>query len=666
MSIENTASGKLAKARRKEFPIETAIDKKKFFQKYWRKKSQIQGPLTEELYNDFRAHNGAFILLDTLVRHGVTSIFGYPGGAILPLYDELYHWENYTAINHFLVRHEQGAAHAADGYARSTGHTGVCFATSGPGATNLLTGIATAFSDSVPMIVVTGQVGRSLIGTDAFQEIDIFSMTLPISKHSYVIQETGRLLELLTESFYVAENGRQGPVVIDFPKDVGLEVIKNYEPIYPVTVHHGLQHRFTEFIERCDLDRFLKIVMFSMQPVLYVGGGAVSSDAAESIVSFANKFFLPITTTLMGKGITNDDDVLSLGMLGMHGTPWANFSVTNCDVLVAIGARFDDRVTGKLEEFGCKATIMHIDIDNAEVGKNKLPYLSIQGDIKAIFDALGRRLEKHPNRGRMIEDSRKRKLQWIDIIKEWKTNYPLFEKKETDNRFLPQEAITAIGRAAPDAFYTTDVGQHQMWCAQYINCKPRRWMSSAGLGTMGFGLPAAIGVQVANPADLVICVSGDASFQMNLQELGTIAQYKLPIKIFVVNNTWQGMVRQWQESFYEGRYSHSEMKLGAPDLMKLAETYGIKSYRFKTLEQLQKSIDKILEVEEPILTELVVAETENCYPMVEPGKSNENMQGLIIRGKMSYDIKPPTILNSKIAINIVERFDLETYSFPVL
>ena len=564
---------------------------------------------------------GAFALIDSLVRNDTTSIFGYPGGAILPIYDELYSWEKHNLIKHYLVRHEQGAAHAADGYARSSGKVGVCFATSGPGATNLVTGIATAQMDSIPLVVITGQVGRPFIGTDAFQEIDTYGITLPVVKHSYVVREASRMSEIISEAFYIAQNGRPGPVVIDVPKDVGLEKINTYIPIQQKHILKVLGYRFEYKTSSLQIKQAEEIIKRSIQPLLYVGGGVLTSNADEELTQLADTYHLPVTTTLMGKGAFDEHHPLALGMLGMHGTAYANFAVSNCDLLIAVGARFDDRVTGKLEDFACNAMIIHIDIDPAEVGKNKIPQLAIVGDVKQIL----RQILVNSS-----VDIKKQQIQtqgWMNQINKWKELYPLTVPNTSQN-LSPQEVINQLGITAPDAFFTTDVGQHQMWSAQFIKNRPRKWLSSAGLGTMGYGLPAAIGAQVAFPDEAVICISGDSSFQMNLQELGTISQYQLPIKIFVVNNHWQGMVRQWQQSFYEERYSHSNMESGAPDLLKLGDAYNIKSFRIQTRTELKNLVPEILSLKEPVLVEFCVIENENCYPMVAPGKSNEQMIGL--------------------------------------
>ena len=564
---------------------------------------------------------GAFALIDSLVRNGTTSIFGYPGGAILPIYDELYSWEKHRLIKHYLVRHEQGAAHAADGYARSSGKIGICFATSGPGATNLITGIATAQMDSIPLVVITGQVGRPFIGTDAFQEIDTYGITLPVVKHSYVVRDASRMAEIVSEAFYIAQNGRPGPVVIDVPKDVGLEKISNYIPIQQKHILKILGYRFEYKTSINQIQQAVEIIKRSIQPLVYVGGGVLTANASEELTQLVNTYNLPVTTTLMGKGAFSEYHPLALGMLGMHGTAYANFAVSNCDLLIAVGARFDDRVTGKLEDFACNAMIIHIDIDPAEVGKNKVPQLAIVGDVKQVL----RQILLTANQ--TLKKQEQQTKGWLTQIHRWKELYPL-AVPNTNKNLSPQEVINEVGLAAPKAYFTTDVGQHQMWSAQFIKCKPRRWLSSAGLGTMGYGVPAAIGAQVAFPNEDIICISGDSSFQMNLQELGTIAQYQLPIKIFVINNHWQGMVRQWQQSFYEERYSHSNMESGAPELLILVVSYKIKSFKIEYREQLLEKLPKILALKEPALVEFCVAEHENCYPMVAPGKSNEQMIGL--------------------------------------
>jgi|TARA_B100000700_G_scaffold94197_1_gene106331 acetolactate synthase-1/2/3 large subunit len=564
---------------------------------------------------------GSFALLDSLVRNGTRHIFGYPGGAILPIYDEVYKWEEKNLIKHILVRHEQGAVHAADGYARATSKVGVCFATSGPGATNLVTGIATAQMDSVPLVMITGQVGRPFIGTDAFQETDIFGITLPIVKHSYVIRDVKKIAHIVSEAFFIARNGRPGPVLIDVPKDVGLEEFTDYRPINQNNIIRSKGFRFIYRSTIKRLDQVTHLIEQASQPLFYVGGGVVTANANNELHKLAEHYQIPVTTTLMGKGAFNENDNLALGMLGMHGTAYANFSVSECDLLIAVGARFDDRVTGKLDEFAVNAQIIHIDIDPAEVGKNKTPHLSLIGDVKKIL-------------GELIKIAKKQNIStsdqtfaWRERIKKWQTVYPLVIP-QGETKVSPQEILNNLTELAPNAFFTTDVGQHQMWSAQFLKCGVRKWSSSAGLGTMGYGIPAAIGNQVAFPKNTVICITGDASIQMNIQELGTIAQYQLPVKIILLNNNWQGMVRQWQQSFYGERYSHSSMNEGMPNFVQLANAYGINAKQISSPNNLKEQLQEVLDTPGPCLVDCQIIKDENCYPMVAPGKSNSQMIGI--------------------------------------
>ena len=564
---------------------------------------------------------GSFALLDSLVRNGTRHIFGYPGGAILPIYDEVYKWEEKNLIKHILVRHEQGAVHAADGYARATSKVGVCFATSGPGATNLVTGIATAQMDSVPLVMITGQVGRPFIGTDAFQETDIFGITLPIVKHSYVIRDVKKIAHIVSEAFFIARNGRPGPVLIDVPKDVGLEEFTDYRPINQNNIIRSKGFRFIYRSTIKRLDQVIHLIEQASQPLFYVGGGVVTANANNELHKLAEHYQIPVTTTLMGKGAFNENDNLALGMLGMHGTAYANFSVSECDLLIAVGARFDDRVTGKLDEFAVNAQIIHIDIDPAEVGKNKTPHLSLIGDVKKIL-------------GELIKIAKKQNIStsdqtfaWRERIKKWQTVYPLVIP-QGETKVSPQEILNNLTELAPNAFFTTDVGQHQMWAAQFLKCGVRKWSSSAGLGTMGYGIPAAIGNQVAFPKNTVICITGDASIQMNIQELGTIAQYQLPVKIILLNNNWQGMVRQWQQSFYGERYSHSSMNEGMPNFVQLANAYGINAKQISSPNNLKEQLQEVLDTPGPCLVDCQIIKDENCYPMVAPGKSNSQMIGI--------------------------------------
>ncbi|MDJ0555391.1 MAG: biosynthetic-type acetolactate synthase large subunit [Microcoleaceae cyanobacterium MO_207.B10] len=580
---------------------------------------------------------GAFALMDSLKRHGVKHIFGYPGGAILPIYDELYRFEAAGDLQHILVRHEQGAAHAADGYARATGEVGVCFATSGPGATNLVTGIATAHMDSIPMVIITGQVGRKMIGTDAFQETDIYGITLPIVKHSYVVRDPRDMAKIVAEAFHIASTGRPGPVLIDIPKDVGLEEF-DYEPVEPTSIRLP-GYRPTVKGNPRQINQAIILMRQARRPLLYVGGGAISANAHAQIRELAEYFNIPVTTTLMGKGAFNEHHPLSVGMLGMHGTAYANFAVSECDLLIAVGARFDDRVTGKLDEFACHAKVIHIDIDPAEVGKNRTPDVPIVGDVRQVLiELLGRTQEtaqaNNPNQTQV----------WLERINRWKQDYPLVAPQHSDS-ISPQEVINEIGKMAPDAYYTTDVGQHQMWAAQFLKNGPRQWISSAGLGTMGYGMPAAMGVKVALPNREVICIAGDASIQMNIQELGTLAQYGINVKTVIVNNGWQGMVRQWQEAFFGERYSSSNMEVGMPDFVMLAQAYGIKGMMISHRHELKEAIAQMLAHDGPVLMDVRVTKNENCYPMVAPGKSNAQMVGLPIHKQLEQAVELITCSN---------------------
>ncbi len=563
---------------------------------------------------------GAYALMDSLKRHGVKHIFGYPGGAILPIYDELYRCEANGELKHFLVRHEQGASHAADAYARATGKVGVCFGTSGPGATNLVTGIATAQMDSIPMVVITGQVTRAAIGTDAFQETDIYGITLPVVKHSYVVRHAQDMARIVAEAFHIASTGRPGPVLIDIPKDVGTEEC-DYVPVEPGTIKLP-GYRPTIKGNPRQINQAIALMQEAERPLLYVGGGAIASGAHAELKELAELFQIPLTTTFMGKGAFDEKHPLSVGMLGMHGTAYANFAVSECDLLIAVGARFDDRVTGKLDEFAARAQVIHIDIDPAEVGKNRTPEVPIVGDVRQVLIDLLTRCHQMGLSGQPTKTT-----LWLERINRWRTDYPLVIPRP-EGQLSPQEVIYAIGQQAPDAFYTTDVGQHQMWGAQFLENGPRQWISSGGLGTMGFGVPAAMGAKVALPDEQVICIAGDASIQMNIQELGTISQYGINVKVAIVNNAWQGMVRQWQETFYGERYSATNMEVGMPDFVKLADAYGIKGMRIDRRDQLEGAIAEMLAYDGAVVLDAHVTRDENCYPMVAPGKSNSQMLGL--------------------------------------
>ncbi|CAK6692032.1 biosynthetic-type acetolactate synthase large subunit [Synechococcus sp. CCY9201] len=569
---------------------------------------------------------GAYALMDALRRHGVDHIFGYPGGAILPIYDELHKAEARGWLKHILVRHEQGGTHAADAYARATGRVGVCFGTSGPGATNLVTGIATAQMDSVPMVVITGQVPRAAIGTDAFQETDIFGITLPIVKHSWVVRDPADIGRIVAEAFLIAATGRPGPVLIDVPKDVGVEEF-DYVPVEPGSVKPA-GYQLPPAPRPEAIRAALDLIRQARRPLLYVGGGAISSGAHAAVHQLAERFRLPVTTTLMGKGAFDETHPLAVGMLGMHGTAYANFAVTECDLLIAVGARFDDRVTGRLDSFAPRAQVIHIDIDAAEVGKNRVPEVPVVADVKQALQAL-----LAASSG---DDSAGRTQVWLERIDTWKHHYPLVVPAP-EGEIAPQEVMVALRDLAPEAYVTTDVGQHQMWAAQFLHNGPRHWISSAGLGTMGFGMPAAMGVQTAFPQAQVICVAGDASILMNIQELGTISQYDLPVKVVVINNGWQGMVRQWQESFYDERYSSSEMTGGMPDFVTLAESFGVRGVLIKEREQLHLKLREALAHPGPAFIDVRVRRNENCYPMVPPGASNAQMVGLPSHPELAID-----------------------------
>jgi acetolactate synthase-1/2/3 large subunit len=556
--------------------------------------------------------SGAQILLECLKKEGVTHIFGYPGGAVLPIYDAIFDCKE---IEHVLVRHEQGAAHMADGYARSSGKVGVCLATSGPGATNLVTGIATAYMDSIPIVAITGQVRTSAIGKDAFQEADITGITMPITKHNFLVKRVEDLAEAIAEAFYIARTGRPGPTLVDIPLDVSKAVtefdpddyprlvsIPSYKPIGPHTRVPEMQLR-----------KAAQLIAEAERPVLYVGGGAVASGAQAEVTALAEKTNILVTTTLMGKGAIDETHPLCIGMLGMHGTAYANHAVNNADLLIAIGARFDDRVTGNVEKFAVGARIIHIDIDPAEIGKVKTPDVPIVGDVKTVLTELLRHVKPRPWSA------------WNDTIMQWKKMFPLVYPN--DGKLYAEYIIEQINVLFDyDAIMTTDVGQHQMWAAQYFKCRrPRQWVTSGGLGTMGFGLPAAIGAQFANPNKRVVCLSGDGSFQMCNQELMTATVYRLPIITVVVNNKSLGMVRQWQEMFYDERYSAVDLE-ASPDLVKLAQAYGGVGMRVTQKEELIPALEKAKAVtDRPVVIDCVIPTSENVYPMIPSGQSIEEM-----------------------------------------
>jgi acetolactate synthase-1/2/3 large subunit len=485
--------------------------------------------------------------------------------------------------------------------------------------------------DSIPMVVVTGQVPRSAIGSDAFQETDIFGITLPVVKHSYVVRQAQDMARVVAEAFHIASTGRPGPVLIDIPKDVGLEEF-DYIPVEPGDVKLP-GYRPTVKGNPRQINAALELIEAAKQPLLYIGGGAIAADAHAQVHELAERFQIPVTTTLMGLGSFDEHHPLAVGMLGMHGTAYANFAVSECDLLIAVGARFDDRVTGKLDEFASRAKVIHIDIDPAEVGKNRAPEVPIVGDVRQVLEQLLQRV-----RELNLPVNPEKTKSWLEKIKRWQQDYPL-EVPQPAEGLSPQEVIVEIARQASHAYYTTDVGQHQMWAAQFLHTGPRRWISSAGLGTMGYGVPAAMGAKVALPEQEVICISGDASFQMNLQELGTLAQYGINVKTVIINNGWQGMVRQWQQAFYEERYSSSNMEVGMPDIEIFAKAYGVKGMVVRDRVQLADAIAEMLAHDGPVLIDARVTKDENCYPMVPPGKSNAQMVGLPKQKKLERAIE---------------------------
>lgn len=559
---------------------------------------------------------GMDIFVECLLREGVEVIFGHPGGAILPVYDRLYD----GPIKHILMRHEQAAAHAADGYARASGRVGVALATSGPGATNLVTGIATAYMDSTPLVAFTGQVPTAMIGSDAFQEADVVGITRPCTKHNYLVTDVADLARVIREAFYIARTGRPGPVLVDLPKDIQL---RQCEFHYPDRVSLRGYHPVTEGDPR-RIREAAEAILSAERPVIYAGGGVIASGASAELRRLAEMAEIPVAMTLMGLGCFPSTHPLSLGMLGMHGSWYANTAITQCDLLIAIGVRFDDRVTGKIAEFAPTASKIHIDIDPAEINKNVRVEIPIVGDVRRVLMALNAVLEDL-HAGDPAGARRGDRSRWLEQIEQWKYDYP-FCYEDDDRMIKPQRVIEEISHLTRgEAIIVTDVGQHQMWAAQYYRFQhPRSWITSGGLGAMGFGFPAAIGAHFARPDRPVIAIVGDGGFQMTMQELAVVAEHRLPVKIVIVNNGYLGMVRQWQEIFYNGRYSASDLRV-SPDYSRVAAAYGIRGFTLRRPDELSDILATELMSGEPVLFDVHVAAEENVYPMVPPGAAIKDM-----------------------------------------
>jgi len=550
---------------------------------------------------------GANILIESLVHEGVNTIFGYPGGTVLPIYDELFE----SSLRHILVRHEQAAVHAADGYARASGRVGVCLATSGPGACNLVTGIATAYMDSIPVVAITGQVPTTLLGNDAFQESDITGITLPITKHSYLLHNAAEIGNVVHEAFYIAGTGRMGPVLIDIPKDVQTDVVENPETVPEKVSIRGYQPTVRGHPRQ--IEKAASMIAAAARPVIYAGGGVIASGCDAELMHLAETLMIPVTTTLMGLGAIPSHHPLNLGMLGMHGTLSANYGVTECDLLIAVGARFDDRVTGKLESFAPNAQVIHIDIDPAEIGKNKAVDLPIVGDVGHVLREINKKLtEKRPQ------------SPWNEQLSEWKRQST--EPATVDTGLLtPQYIVRTLSDILKGAgIIVTEVGQNQMWAAQYFSfMRPRQWITSGGLGTMGYGFPAAIGASVACPDETVIDIAGDGSFQMNIQELATVVQYNIPVKVMILNNQYLGMVRQWQELFYDRRYSYTEMP--SVDFVGIAKAYGVPGICVTDPADVSDAIQQSLSHDGPFVLDFRIEREENVMPMVPAGAAINEM-----------------------------------------
>lgn len=559
---------------------------------------------------------GAQIVLKALQDQGVEHIFGYPGGAVLPIYDEIFQQD---AVEHILVRHEQGATHAAEGYARSTGKPGVVLVTSGPGATNAVTGLTDALMDSIPMVCITGQVATHLIGNDAFQEADTVGITRPCTKHNYLVKSADDLPRILHEAFHVATTGRPGPVVVDIPKDVQFAEAKYMRPA-------AVQHKTYKPQLKGDIEAIytaVELISKAKKPVFYTGGGVINSgpQASQLLREFVKLTGFPITSTLMGLGAFPSADPQWLGMLGMHGTYEANLAMHDCDVMINIGARFDDRITGRLDGFSPNSTKIHIDIDPSSINKNVVVDVPIVGDVAHVLEDMLRVWKS-----RAAELDKKALADWWAKIETWRARKCLAYRKDSKS-IKPQYAVERLYELTkgPNTYITTEVGQHQMWAAQYYRFEePNRWMTSGGLGTMGYGIPAAVGVQVAHPDALVIDIAGEASVLMTMQEISTAVQYRLPVKIFILNNEYMGMVRQWQELLHGGRYSSSYSE-ALPDFVKLAEAYGATGIRAEKPDELDDAIRRMMQTKGPVIFDCIVTKDENCFPMIPSGAAHNDM-----------------------------------------